>query len=49
MLAQTELSILFRKVADLPATAALAGPVQRLRSNFINGTTSLPVSFHGRN
>ncbi|WP_369214538.1 cytochrome P450 [Streptomyces flavofungini] len=47
MLAQTELSILFRKVADLPTAARLAGPVQRLRSNFINGTTSLPVSFGG--
>jgi cytochrome P450 len=49
MLAQTELSVVFRAIADLPVTAALSGPVQRLRSNFINGTTSLPVTFHDRN
>ncbi|MET8628249.1 cytochrome P450 [Kitasatospora sp. NPDC004669] len=47
MLAQTELSILFRKFAEAPVTAALAGPVGRLRSNFINGITSLPISFQG--
>ncbi|MFF3643704.1 cytochrome P450 [Streptomyces sp. NPDC002564] len=48
MLAQTELSVLFRQVAGLPAVFAPAGSPRRLRSNFINGTTSLPVSLHGR-
>ncbi|MFC9756871.1 cytochrome P450 [Streptomyces sp. NPDC056921] len=45
MLAHTELSILFGKIARIEVTAALAGPVKRLRSNFINGITSFPIQF----
>ncbi|MEU4219864.1 cytochrome P450 [Actinoplanes sp. NPDC026623] len=42
--AQRELSLLFRALLDAPAPFRLAGEPRRLRSNFILGTTSLPLT-----
>jgi cytochrome P450 len=41
--AMMELSILFEELAERQVRFELAGPVTRLRSNFIVGPTSLPV------
>ncbi|QYX79586.1 cytochrome P450 [Streptomyces akebiae] len=43
MLAQTELGILFRRMTDPGLNIGLSGPVRRLRSNFIQGITRMPV------
>lgn len=44
-LARMEISVMFDRVLDRLPDIAQAGPVQRLQSNFINGTKHLPVSF----
>ncbi|MCX4778458.1 cytochrome P450 [Streptomyces sp. NBC_01264] len=44
MLAHTELTVLFRKLLDPDLRIAVAGPPRRLRSNFIQGITRLPVA-----
>lgn len=44
IVAQTELSILFRQMTDPGLEVEVAGPVRRLRSNFIQGITRMPVS-----
>jgi cytochrome P450 len=41
--AQTELLLLFERLIPLGGRMELAGEVRRLRSNFILGTTSMPV------
>ncbi|MFI0983103.1 cytochrome P450 [Streptomyces sp. NPDC021093] len=43
MLAHTELTVLFRKLLAPDLRIAVAGPPRRLRSNFIQGITRLPV------
>ncbi|MEE1930130.1 cytochrome P450 [Streptomyces sp. TRM 70351] len=48
MVAQTELGILFRKLADNGLDLALAGEPRRLRSNFIQGITAMPVHMSRR-
>jgi len=47
VVAQAELSILFRELIDSRVRFALAGPVTRLRSNFIQGIAGLPVELTG--
>jgi cytochrome P450 len=42
--AQRELSLLFEALLATPARFRLAGTPRRLRSNFILGTTSLPLA-----
>lgn len=42
-LARLELHILFATLAERVPDVALAGPVRRLRSNFINGIKEMPV------
>ncbi|MGW2475134.1 cytochrome P450 [Streptomyces sp. NPDC001665] len=44
MVAQTELGILFRLMTDADLKVETAGPVRRLRSNFIQGITRMPVT-----
>ncbi|MFJ2172776.1 cytochrome P450 [Streptomyces sp. NPDC087851] len=44
MLAQIELGILVRHMTDSRVSFTVSGPVRRLRSNFIRGTTSLPLT-----
>ncbi|MFF3499864.1 cytochrome P450 [Streptomyces sp. NPDC003247] len=46
MVAHTELGILFRRITDPELGIDLAGPVRRLRSNFIQGITRMPVTLH---
>jgi cytochrome P450 len=45
--ANVELTALFSVLAEKRVRLAFAGPVQRLRSNFILGTTALPVRVVG--
>lgn len=47
-LATTELTIMFEQLVERVATAELAGPVQRMRSNLIWGYQSLPVTLRSR-
>ncbi len=47
-LARMEITVLFDRILDRLPDIEQAGPVQRLRSNFINGTKHLPVSFAPR-
>lgn len=44
-LARLEIRVMFEEVLRRMPDMELAGPVQRLRSNFINGIKHLPVSF----
>lgn len=43
MVAQTELGILFRRLTDAGLEFEVTGEVRRLRSNFIQGITSMPL------
>lgn len=43
VVAQVELPILFRRLAERRVRCAVDGPVTRLRSNFIQGITRLPL------
>jgi cholest-4-en-3-one 26-monooxygenase len=44
-LARMEITIMFDRLLDRLGDISLDGEVQRLRSNFINGTKHLPVAF----
>jgi cholest-4-en-3-one 26-monooxygenase len=44
-LAQLEIRVMFEEILERLPDMSLAGPVQRLRSNFINGTRHMPVRF----
>jgi cholest-4-en-3-one 26-monooxygenase len=44
-LARMELRIMLTEILDRMPDIELAGPVQRLRSNFINGIKHMPVRF----
>jgi cholest-4-en-3-one 26-monooxygenase len=44
-LAQLEIKVMFEELFRRLPDVKLAGPVQRLRSNFINGTRHMPVEF----
>lgn len=44
-LARMEITVMFDRLLDRLPDIGPAGPVQRLRSNFINGTKHLPVAF----
>jgi cholest-4-en-3-one 26-monooxygenase len=44
-LARMEIRVMFEHLLDRMPDLAQAGPAERLRSNFINGTKHLPVSF----
>jgi cholest-4-en-3-one 26-monooxygenase len=44
-LARMEITVMFDRLLDRLPDIRLDGPVQRLRSNFINGTKHLPVAF----
>ncbi|MGZ4190271.1 MAG: cytochrome P450, partial [Actinomycetota bacterium] len=44
-LAQLEIKVMFEELFRRLPDVQLAGPVQRLRSNFINGTRHMPVKF----
>jgi len=44
-LARMELRLIFEEVLDRMPDLALAGPVQILRSNFVHGITSMPVTY----
>ena len=44
-LARMEIKIMFQELLRRLPDIRQAGPVQRLRSNFINGTKHLPVEF----
>jgi cholest-4-en-3-one 26-monooxygenase len=44
-LARLEIRIIFEEIARRMPDIELAGPVRRLRSNFINGFKSIPVGF----
>jgi cholest-4-en-3-one 26-monooxygenase len=44
-LARLEIRVMFGHLLDRTADLAQAGPVERLRSNFINGIKHLPVTF----
>jgi len=44
-LAKLEIQVMFEELLKRIPEVELAGPVQRLRSNFINGIKHMPVSF----
>jgi cholest-4-en-3-one 26-monooxygenase len=44
-LARLEIRIMFERLLQRLPDIRLAGPVQRLRSNFINGIKHMPVRF----
>ena len=44
-LARLEIRVIFEEMVRRMPDIALAGPVRRLRSNFINGYKSIPVRF----
>jgi cholest-4-en-3-one 26-monooxygenase len=44
-LAQLEIKVLFEEVLERLPDMELAGPVERMRSNFINGTRHMPVKY----
>jgi cholest-4-en-3-one 26-monooxygenase len=44
-LAKLEIRVMFEEILDRLPDIELAGPVQRLRSNFINGIKHMPVAF----
>jgi cholest-4-en-3-one 26-monooxygenase len=44
-LAQLEIKVMFEEIFSRLPDLKIAGPVQRLRSNFINGTRHMPVQF----
>jgi cytochrome P450 len=45
-LARMETRVIFEELLRRLPDLELAGPVQRLRSNFVNGIVSMPVRFH---
>lgn len=47
-LAKLEITVLFEELLARLPNAEFAGPVQRLRSNFINGIKHMPVEFSAR-
>ena len=47
-LAKLEITVMFEELLARAPTVALAGPVERLRSNFINGVKHLPVTLAAR-
>ncbi|MDZ7733330.1 MAG: cytochrome P450 [Acidimicrobiia bacterium] len=44
-LARAEMRVMFRELLSRLPDMELAGPVERLRSNFINGIKRMPVEF----
>ena len=44
-LARLEMRVLFEEILERFAGIRLAGPVRRLRSNFVDGLTAMPVAF----
>jgi cytochrome P450 len=46
IVAHTELGILFRRMTAPGLNVSLSAPVQRLRSNFIQGITRMPITLH---
>jgi cholest-4-en-3-one 26-monooxygenase len=46
-LAKLEITVMFEELLNRLPDIELAGPVQRLRSNFINGIKHMPVRFSG--
>ena len=44
-LARLELQVMFRQLAERLASVELAGPVQRMRSNFVGGIKHMPVHY----
>ena len=44
-LAKLEIRVMFEELLDRLPDIQLAGDVQRLRSNFINGIKHMPVTF----
>ena len=44
-LARSEIAAITRQVVERMPDLALAGPVRRLRSDFINGVKEMPVTF----
>jgi cytochrome P450 len=44
-LARLEIRVMFEELLDRLPDIELAGPVRRLRSNFINGVKQMPVRF----
>lgn len=47
-LAKLEITVMFEELLARVPNAEFAGPVQRLRSNFINGIKHMPVEFSAR-
>ena len=47
-LAKLEITVMFEELLQRVPKVELAGPVERLRSNFINGIKHLPVTFAAR-
>jgi cholest-4-en-3-one 26-monooxygenase len=47
-LARLEIRVLLEELLARPYEVEVAGPVQRLRSNFINGIKHMPVRFRRR-
>ena len=44
-LARMEIRLMFQELLPRPPDMELAGPVERLRSNFINGIKHMPVAY----
>ncbi len=44
-LARLELQVMFRQLAERLASVELAGPVQRMRSNFVGGIKHMPIRY----
>jgi cholest-4-en-3-one 26-monooxygenase len=47
-LARLELQAMFRQLAERLEAVELAGPIQRMRSNFVGGIKHMPIRYHIR-